>query len=206
MTMLENNESSRVESACVLQIFLPPISSGPSKPSRVHIRNSLELARHGYTPGCTVYEAAMPARNSAERELSKPCLHKLLSAQKNLTPRHSSRHSSDAEHVTKKETFDEHTNRRARSVSAMFIFAWQNQERTSAYSSDHFVWFCVCDPMIVTNPASPKLILSETSDAPMMSADVSVECVREPFWTGTCCKEVERPSATHQAGSSRKGA
>ena len=79
--------------------------------------------------------------------------------------------------------------------SAMFFLAWQNHDSTSAYSSDHFHAFCVCDPMIVTNPASPKLKFSETSNAKMMSADVSVECVREPFWTGTCCKHVERPSA-----------
>ena len=114
---------NRRASSC-MQIFLPPISQEPSKTSGVHI--------HGNTPGCTVYEAAMTAQNSAERELAKSCLHKLLSAQK--TSRHSLRHPSDEENVTKKETFDEHTSRRTCSFSAMFILTWQSQDSTSASS------------------------------------------------------------------------
>ena len=113
---------NRRASSC-MQIFLP-LQSARSHPNRVPI--------HGNTPGCTVYEAAMTAQNSAERELAKSCLHKLLSAQK--TSRHSLRHPSDEENVTKKETFDEHTSRRTCSFSAMFILTWQSQDSTSASS------------------------------------------------------------------------
>ena len=47
-----------------------PISREPAKSRRVYIRNSFELARYGYTPGCIGCEAAVtqgPARDHSEQ-------------------------------------------------------------------------------------------------------------------------------------------
>ena len=54
----------------------PPIGTEPARPRRVYIRNSVELARYGYTPGFIGCEAAfrVTTRNSAGHEPSKPCL------------------------------------------------------------------------------------------------------------------------------------
>ena len=42
-----------------------PINTEPAKPRRVYIRNSVELARYGYTPGCIGGEAAVISRTFA---------------------------------------------------------------------------------------------------------------------------------------------
>ena len=50
--------------------LLPPISTEPSEPRRGYIRNSVELARNGYIPGCIGCEAAMtqgPSRDHTEQ-------------------------------------------------------------------------------------------------------------------------------------------
>ena len=59
----------------------PPISAEPSKPRRACIRNSVKLARYGYTLRCIGCEAAVtqgPSRAHTEqcrpRIIKKPCL------------------------------------------------------------------------------------------------------------------------------------
>ena len=63
MTSRENPESQesqplRIDVRPVHTDLLPPISTEPAQPRRMYIRNSVELARYGYTPGCTGCEAA----------------------------------------------------------------------------------------------------------------------------------------------------
>ena len=60
----------------VLQVntgFPPPINREPSKPHRIYIRNSVELAQHGHTLGCTGCEAAMSAILGLSRDHSEQC-------------------------------------------------------------------------------------------------------------------------------------
>ena len=52
-------QPKRIDVRPVHADFPPPISTEPSKPRRVYIRSSVELARYGYTPGCIGYEPAM---------------------------------------------------------------------------------------------------------------------------------------------------
>ena len=50
-----------------------PINRKPSKPRRVCIRNSVELARYGYTLGFSRCEAAMRAILGLSRDHSEQC-------------------------------------------------------------------------------------------------------------------------------------
>ena len=54
--------------------FLPPINAEPAKPRRVYNRNSVELARYGYSLGCIGCEAAMtqgPSWNHTEQCITR---------------------------------------------------------------------------------------------------------------------------------------
>ena len=55
--------------------LLLPINTEPSKPRRVHIRNSIELARHRYTLGCLGCEAAVNAIPGSSRYHSCRLMH-----------------------------------------------------------------------------------------------------------------------------------
>ena len=58
--------------------ILPPINTEPPKPRRVYIRNSVELARYGYTPGCIGCEAPMTQRPS--RDHTEQCRTRIIQA------------------------------------------------------------------------------------------------------------------------------
>ena len=55
---------------CVVRMltFIPPIRTEPSRPRRVYIRNSVELARYGNELGCRSYEAAASAIPGLSRD------------------------------------------------------------------------------------------------------------------------------------------
>ena len=56
----------------------PPINTEPAKPRRVYIRNSVELPRYGYTPGCIGCVAAMTRVRS--RDHTEQCRTRSLQA------------------------------------------------------------------------------------------------------------------------------
>ena len=102
-------------------------------------------------------------------------------------------HSSDAENVTKKMTFDEAPfTEPAVSSSCTSPLGTRRTapQRTPVTNGGPFsslsprplpIVLRVRSDDFVEDPASPKLKLSEPSDTPMMSADMSVECVLKPF-------------------------
>ena len=57
----------------------PPNSAEPSKPRRIYVRNSVELARYGYTLGCRGCEAAVSAIPGFSRDHSGTVLSAKLS-------------------------------------------------------------------------------------------------------------------------------
>ena len=76
----ENQESNRCELMCVLcNTDLPvPINTEPAKPRRVYIRNSVVLARYGYTPGCIGCKAE--AIQGASRDHTEQCKTRIIPA------------------------------------------------------------------------------------------------------------------------------
>ena len=106
----------RIDVRLVHTDLLPPISTEPEKPGRVCIRNSVELARYGYTPGCIGCEAAMiqvPSRDHTEqcrtRSIQAMSSDVELSARVREAHERMSRSVSDAEPHMIKVRFDEHT-------------------------------------------------------------------------------------------------
>ena len=63
----------------------PPTSSEPSKARRVYIRNSVELARYGYLPGCIGCEAAMT--QGLSRDHTEQCRARIITAMSFPPPR-----------------------------------------------------------------------------------------------------------------------
>ena len=100
---------SRVDVRPVQTDLPPPINTEPIKPRRVYIRNSVELARCGYTPGSVGCDAAMiqgPSRDNTEK-----CRARIVRAMSAARVREAhervSRSVSDAEPSMKKARFTE---------------------------------------------------------------------------------------------------
>ena len=79
MTNRENPESYRCEYVHLVHADLPsPTNTKPARPRRVYIRNSVELARYGYTPGCIGCEAAMT--QGLSRDHTEQCRTRIIQA------------------------------------------------------------------------------------------------------------------------------
>ena len=199
-----------------------PTNTEPAKPRRVYIRNSVELARYGYTPGCIGCEAAMiqgPSRDHTEQCRTR--IIQAMSSDADLSARVKEAHermprsASDAEPNMKKVIFAEHTtvpvsptDSMPHKVSAPVAHGGSSSSSASLQITPTVQHVKLDDgdehigskKLTSSEPGSLPSSAPMSADANLLSEDMRVECLLDRFERERVANKSNDPLLSRIAG------